>query len=843
MKTILNKLFVLCAFVVTLTGCELYMDDRDIQLGDPVADGDGFSAPATYMDSITTVTYQFNENTVYINETYRPYIFSAKVDTAAETIEVRFAKSIPSNMMPQRGNGLATDLYDIFNASVCHKVDVVEEADGLYVVKGHVVPTHEVFKHLRVRGSFFVEGDTTQIENDSRTGDEPLVVEPILRPVNYNYINRADEEYEDPSKAKDYNLFSVNFNLSTLDKALNYAHYKKIEEDFVKAFKNIPNVKLFPMKPSNFQFFGDFTGLLGVSYAVKLRWSFDIDLDEGYHDIHGLIYHEVLAGVGISAFNGSIVAGLYGDEDFYGTIISPNPKSVKEKIKIAAKDWIFSCVSIHKDILTKVGLFTLNIFPYSLAQIYGSISNSEPIGVYFRNSSVICEFGKHKDANSEFSYGEEGHKTTLSEQNSNFINFTEDLNLDDYGMKVTGVSGKTDLSLEFGATVQCGVEIGLTYMKTVKVYVDVSPGALIRYCTKLTDKYNFEVKVLDPKTNKEKEISTLDDSYYESKYFLTVSLGGKIDARVTTIDLFQKDWSWDFFRIKKKLIPEFKTTVVSVPEESDDKLAFFRATVERKTKNSDYFNLIDIETPPKLAIYRIPDNVKNWTELFDFQVEYLGYFEPSNGTDKYDKNTKYEYTFSLPYKIDYNDIRTCIAIPYFDTTLGLKHSNGTMFKYNSGPSWGDINNLQQVTIYGGHFEDDEEPFGLCFTVEGNSTKDIAKWDIVMYVKSLYTNKQVASYTFDIGRLKAGELKKFIFYFLGTSPSGYEVKLFLNSYTIEDEFSEDDGGGTIYSSNVEDYKKIELSPYMEGSMKISIDDLNSQYFNDGTVNGYEVLEDK
>lgn len=836
MKKILYKLFVLCAFVVTLTGCELYMDDRDIQLGEVVADGDGYSAPATFMDSITTVTYQFNENTVYINEPYRPHIFSANVDTAAGTIEIRFAKSIPADMMPQRGNCLATSLYDIFNNNVCHKVDVVEEADGLYVVKGHAVPTKEVFKHLRVRGSFYVDGDTTQVENDSRTGDEPLVVEPILRPVTYNYTNRADEEYVDPTKPKDYNLFSVNLSLNTLDKIWNVAHGKKLEDDFFKAFKKAPDVSNNSIQPKKFKLVGAFTGLFGLSYSITLRFSFDIDLDNGYHDIHALIYHEVLAGVGISEFHGSILAPLIGGQDFTGKVTSPNPKTPLQSLKIAKNEWIFKSRAFHKDYPTKIGVFTLDISPNSFAEIYADIYNSEPIGFYFRNSAIISEFGKHKDANSDFYYGEEGHKTTLSEPNSKFIDFTENTNLDDYGFKVVGAKGRPDLSLDIGAAIHSGLTISLTYMKTAQIYLNVTPGALVHYYSKLNNKYKFDVKVLDPKTNEEKAISSLDDSYYESKLFISIALGGRIDARVTTIDLFRKDWSFDFFRIKKRLIPEFKTTVVSVPEESDDKLAFFRATVERKTKDSEYFNFIEIETPPKLAIYKIPKDTKNWTELYDFELDYIGYFEPTNGTDKYDKNTKYEYTFSLPYRINYLDVRTCVAIPYFDTFLGLKYSNGTMFKYNSGPSWGVINDLQQVSIYGGQFEEDAEPFGLCFTVEGNSTKEVAKWSIKMYITDLNTNRQVANYDFDIGRLKADELKKFIFYFLGTSPSGYEVDVFLRRYAIQDEFSEDDGEGTIYSYETEDHQKIELSPYIEGSMKISLDD-----YNNGTVNGYEVLE--
>lgn len=216
MKTILNKLFVLCAFVVTLTGCELYMDDRDIQLGNPVADGDGYSAPATYMDSITTVTYQFNENTVYINEKYRPYIFSANVDTTSKSIEIRFAKSIPSDMLPQRGNCLASSLYDIFNANVCHKVDVVEEADGLYVVKGHFVMGREVFKHLVVEGSFYVQGDTANTGNDSRAGENALIKGIKLRPINHDYTGRGEnikaDDDEDGGFKFEFSLIDIGFN-------------------------------------------------------------------------------------------------------------------------------------------------------------------------------------------------------------------------------------------------------------------------------------------------------------------------------------------------------------------------------------------------------------------------------------------------------------------------------------------------------------------------------------------------------------------------------------------------------------------------------------------------------
>lgn len=282
MKKILYKLCVLCAFVVTLTGCELYMDDRDIQLGGVVADGDGYSAPATYMDSITTVTYQFYENTVYINEPYRPHIFSANVDTAAGTIEIRFAKSIPSDMMPQRGNCLASSLYDIFNANVCHKVDVVEEADGLYVVKGHAVPGREVFKHLVVEGGFYVEGDTTNISNDSRAGENALIRGLKLRPINHDYTGRGDS-----IKADEDETGNFNFKFSLVEIGFNYlgskgADYLKNNTKIGKSVNNFFSKKTDALKKKadshKVKLNAEMDGVVGLHESVVFQFLLSLTL-------------------------------------------------------------------------------------------------------------------------------------------------------------------------------------------------------------------------------------------------------------------------------------------------------------------------------------------------------------------------------------------------------------------------------------------------------------------------------------------------------------------------------------------------------------------------------------
>lgn len=162
------RLHALLVMLFALAGCNLYMDEDDAPGSSNMENGDGFTAPKTVTDSISTVTYQFNEGTVVLDGRHRPYIDLFRADSLNNIIEIHFSKATPANLLPARGNFLVTDMDDIFEDKLCHQVDAVVDGGDAFVVKAHMVKVGDVFKHLKIKSEFYVEGDTAPGETAAK---------------------------------------------------------------------------------------------------------------------------------------------------------------------------------------------------------------------------------------------------------------------------------------------------------------------------------------------------------------------------------------------------------------------------------------------------------------------------------------------------------------------------------------------------------------------------------------------------------------------------------------------------------------------------------------------------
>ncbi len=159
-------ILLLSGLMLAPAGCTLSFDDElPATNEEDTSNGDGFSAPCTRQTEYGHVTYQFEDGVRVIDEKYMPYIVFCHNDTAMHHTEILFSKNIPGDLLPQRGERLATTMSELFQTTLCDEVDYVKEAQGGYLMVSHAVPLRRVFKDL----SFSVDADVAGVYEDSDT--------------------------------------------------------------------------------------------------------------------------------------------------------------------------------------------------------------------------------------------------------------------------------------------------------------------------------------------------------------------------------------------------------------------------------------------------------------------------------------------------------------------------------------------------------------------------------------------------------------------------------------------------------------------------------------------------
>ena len=147
MKTIKNILAII-GILIFASGCTLMLDEPSADGNDDTPNGDGFTAPRTEQTEFGDVTYQFQDGVRVIDEKYVPYIISCRNDSTLGHTEILFTKNIPSDLLPQRGDYIATTMSQLFQQTLCDEVDNIEETGGGYLMTSHAVSLRKVFKEL-----------------------------------------------------------------------------------------------------------------------------------------------------------------------------------------------------------------------------------------------------------------------------------------------------------------------------------------------------------------------------------------------------------------------------------------------------------------------------------------------------------------------------------------------------------------------------------------------------------------------------------------------------------------------------------------------------------------------
>lgn len=206
MKTIKNILAII-GILIFASGCTLMLDEPPADGNDDTPNGDGFTAPRTEQTEFGDVTYQFQDGVRLINEKYVPYIISCRNDSTLGHTEILFTKNIPSDLLPQRGDYIATTMSQLFQQTLCDEVDNIEETGGGYLLISNPVPLIKVFKELDFSIDARIAGDYEDSSEQSRSGGNTPKLKGFRLVPRHNSYSRGEEVDGEFSEA----LFSLAF--------------------------------------------------------------------------------------------------------------------------------------------------------------------------------------------------------------------------------------------------------------------------------------------------------------------------------------------------------------------------------------------------------------------------------------------------------------------------------------------------------------------------------------------------------------------------------------------------------------------------------------------------------
>lgn len=206
MKTIKNILAII-GILIFASGCTLMLDEPPADGNDDTPNGDGFSSPKTEQTEHGSVTYQFQDGVRVIDEKYIPYIVTCRNDTTLGHTEILFTKNIPGDLLPRRGELLATTMSQLFQSTLCDEVDAIEASQGGYLMTSHAVSLRKVFKELDFSIDAGIAGDYEQSSEQSRSGGKTPKLKGFHLVPRHNPHSRGEDDSSEFSEP----LFSLAF--------------------------------------------------------------------------------------------------------------------------------------------------------------------------------------------------------------------------------------------------------------------------------------------------------------------------------------------------------------------------------------------------------------------------------------------------------------------------------------------------------------------------------------------------------------------------------------------------------------------------------------------------------
>lgn len=646
-----------------LAGCTLMIDEPEDAGKEPEENGDGFTAPKTITDDASTVTYQFLEGTILIDDSYRKYINNVVTDATNNTVEIFFTKDIPSNMIPQRGNGLSTMMYDIFERGLCHKVDYVENTDKGYHVVAHMVHTKEIFKKLH----FELDGYIVEDHGDSPGSSEQRRFAGARRGT------RASKD-SDP------------FDLTIVDMTANIVGGLSFDTgNGATSFNNIiynikHGSKFNPSLEGPITLNGKVDAGVGLSFKFGLHITLVYDGDTDFIDLKVSPYNEFFFGVYAKSIKGAVSTALFGNEEYK---LLHRPKKLSPFVTNVA-NWIDSYKPVGQFItLGPVGVVAtpaVNV----VFDVFGELETDTPLFYGYKSSSESKPIG-FRHANGVTSiYPDDNSKGKES--------------------SVTETNIPNDLNFLLGGQLYTRFSINLEIYRILNVKLSADLTATLAYDKTLySNKYNYEIPKFDDSECNEKPWP-IQDSKISFDVGLSFNLDGKVDLKFTELDLFSINILPNFtlFSWNKPIRDDYELTYKYLKEKST--LDEMHYSIRVKNRSDGFLSL---EHKPKyLAFYTSDGKFITYRPLT---------VKNSDGKTVSALDQDIEITLPGDYAQTYGNIINAIL-------FNEDNRFATPSKFALAGVYGKIENPRQVEVVNAEkalkLTSEQQALGLAFSIKG-----------------------------------------------------------------------------------------------------------------------------
>lgn len=644
------------AFFLTLfSACTLMLDEPE-NVGEevPEQNGDGWESPRTETEDMGSVTYQFTKTTVYLDESYRQYIIKADCDTASKHIDIYMKKSTPKDLIPQRGTTLASNLYDIFDVWVVHKVDFLENVDANTIkISCSSVETDEVFESLKFSSSFYLAPDSTE----SRNGEARLIAVPVNGSRGTKKWTLISESF----------MYSNNYSSTIVDK-LSTAEF---------SFLNNVSINKMPFS----RIFGDFTAVVGAKTEKTVRIDTDYDQDKGIMDFHGYVITEDWAYGGFKDVKGGFVIPLVGtsgnlDVNTFTNVVVPLNKDAGYLVSFPTE----SLVKIP------VGLVLVELTPdfNAALSLYAQASadkSDPPQLTYYKRE--VSEFGMHYEKDKPdktYWYPHEG-ATSIIKPASEF--------------KATGGFDR----LTFGVKVDLGMHFIVTIGKVVNISLggSLSPTFEIRmpFTSSL---YGFGAVKIDDKYI----INT--DNYKNSLFVeLNFDISGSLGFKKWSTELFK--FTFKGYMSPKKEDPLYPKVNQLIIDHDSENTTYNEAAYIATFIFDDYTSMFGTKETPRLAIVTSDYRLVKIVDYDDYPSSVTAHFTVPIEFDDKGLVSKTSY-YAIP-------IAKVPFISDYTTTQDVGFTLGGEWIKFSDCSQMDTRNVPPVEVEDDYNFSDEPTYAYC----------------------------------------------------------------------------------------------------------------------------------
>lgn len=772
------------------TGCTLMIDEPETATTpQETENGDGITSPRRIVSDMGEVRYQIGPETRMIDKDYLPYLLTYKTDTLDRVTEIYFNKSIPLELLPQRGEFLATDQTDAIPNGLAHQVNLVRTTDNGYTVEVSPASYDDVYKTLDIVTDFDIVRVPVEQSNAygfwKVAGDEPEY-EYKLRGTYLNPLARYAPLRADDPIDKRWSIADLGFKLSK-------GHYTKLFSKYMLGDS------AWDWEPSsgkasyNFHLDGDFDAYAGL----EIFWHFhsDIRKDDGYADVATSIEYELKAGFGGERAEIGVTFPIMGNKSW-------NTKDWKQKYKEASGTNPFKkiCQIDKSDYWVQFNFpeanFTIGPVPCSVgvdfactADLYGYLQMQQPFIFETGIKGTILKTGFHIDPDSSYSYPKQGDPLDKLAEPYIITQGAKGLPTLGLGLRpnvnaaLTFTAGEL-IKASIGPTISCPIEFGRDFSRP----------------SELTNRFPWE-----PKDYKGDELG------YAANSGLTFDPTVSIEADVT-LDL--KVWEFPLAHTSlgewkipigffKRWNPKLKVDkIYPLPDKSNADSTCYYATIN--TEKETFFSTP--EGLPELYVYKqYDDQGKRATCI-------------SHDSEKYDPKATYEYEFYLPKSS--RDI-FCYATPVLD---GKYHYPEKFTRFGKTL---EIKNIErvQVTGTGDVLSEWEEAVGVKLNLNGKIMDQCSSLELVARIEAEEGGfLPTQTFYLDVPQFGKEYVKNLLFVIAYTNVRPANVSFSLRYYDAE------------LKEHLLDYKTFEFSDY-----DFSGDDLDLDNMKKWTKKGYELLQ--